>query len=57
MSGRPQSDDAIIATVDEREACAVLADEYAKRAWAAKPPAQEAAVAAEHIAQAIRARK
>ena len=30
------------------------ADEYAKRAWATNPPAQEAAIAAEHIAASIR---
>lgn len=40
----------------EREACAVLADSYERRAWDAQPSAQEAAVAAKHIAAAIRAR-
>lgn len=32
----------------------MVADEYARRAMAAQPSAQEAAVAAEHIAKAIR---
>ena len=38
-----------------REA-ALIADGYAKHAWEAQPSAQEAAVAAEHIAAAIRSR-
>ena len=38
----------------EREACAKIADSYRARAFAAQPMAQEAAVAAEHIAAAIR---
>lgn len=41
----------------EREACAALADKYAALAWKAQPSAQEAAVAAQHIAEAIRNRK
>lgn len=40
----------------EREACAQVADEYRDRAWKAQPSAQEAAVAAEKIANVIRSR-
>jgi hypothetical protein len=36
------------------EAAAVVADDYAKRAWSARFPSQAAAVAAEHIAKSIR---
>jgi hypothetical protein len=36
------------------ERAAKIAEDYAKRAWAAQPSAQEAAVGAEHIAAAIR---
>jgi cob(I)alamin adenosyltransferase len=44
------------ALADECERCAVIADEYAERARAFIPPANEAAAAAEHIARAIRQR-
>lgn len=43
-----------LATAEAREECARIADGYARRAMAANPSAQEAAVAAEHIAEAIR---
>jgi len=36
------------------EAAAVVADDYAERAWSARFPSQEAAIAAEHIAKSIR---
>ncbi|HJZ31567.1 MAG TPA: hypothetical protein VKF35_10700 [Hyphomicrobiaceae bacterium] len=36
------------------EAAAVVADDYGRRAWAAQPAAQQAAVAAGHIAGEIR---
>lgn len=39
----------------ERERAAKIAEDYAKRAWAAQPSAHEAAVAASKIAEAIRA--
>jgi hypothetical protein len=42
------------ALADERERCAQIADEYAKRARASDPSATEAATAAEHIARARR---
>lgn len=44
------------AVLNERRECAKMADDYAKLSWSANPSAQEAAVAAEHIAQAIRNR-
>ena len=45
-----------MAAAAEREACARVADEYAKRAWSAQYPSQEAAVAASNLAKAIRSR-
>jgi hypothetical protein len=42
------------ALLAERERSAGLADDYAIRCWAALQPAEEAAVAAEKIAAAIR---
>jgi hypothetical protein len=42
------------ALLAERERSAGLADDCARRAWAAVQPAEEAAVAAENIAAAIR---
>jgi hypothetical protein len=36
------------------EECAKVCDGYAKRSWAAKYPSQEAAVAAENLAKALR---
>jgi hypothetical protein len=50
--GRTPLTDAVTA---ERERCAKIADDYAKRAWKQPYPCQEAAVAAEHIAINIRA--
>jgi hypothetical protein len=44
------------ALADECERCALIADEHAKQARAAKPPAFEMAIAAEDIARAIRRR-
>jgi hypothetical protein len=44
------------ALADECERCAQIADEHAKQARAAKPPAFEMAIAAEDIARAIRRR-
>jgi hypothetical protein len=40
----------------EREECAKLADDYARRAFSAVHGSDEAGVAADHIAKAIRAR-
>lgn len=42
---------------EERDACAGLADQYARRAFDAEYGSDEAGVAATHIADAIRARK